>query len=71
MCVCVCVCVCVCHVCLVTVVCVCLLRSLHEVYDTLSCLLIVSDRAATEESKYFELGRQPHKFFNSKYLFYY
>ena len=28
----------------------------------MSCLPIVSDRAATEGSKYFELGRQPHKF---------
>ena len=28
----------------------------------MSCLAIVSDRAATEGSKYFELGRQPHEF---------
>ena len=28
----------------------------------MSCLPIVSDRAATEGSKYFELGRQPHEF---------
>ena len=28
----------------------------------MSCLPIVSDRAATEGSKYFKLGRQPHKF---------
>ena len=26
-------------------------------------MFIVSDRAATEESKYFELGWQPHEFF--------
>ena len=32
-----------------------------EVYDTMSCLPIVSDRAATEESKYFKLGWQPHE----------
>ena len=32
------------------------------VYDTMSCLPIVNDRAATEGSKYFELGRQPHEF---------
>ena len=43
--------------CLVIVVCVCVLRLLR--YDTMSCLPIVSDRAATEGSKYFE----------SKYLF--
>ena len=47
------VCVCVC-------VCVCVLKLLR--YDTMSCLPIVSDRAATEGSKYFELGRQPHEF---------
>ena len=28
----------------------------------MSCLPIVSDRAATEGSEYFELGRQPHEF---------
>ena len=28
----------------------------------MSCLPIVSDRAATKGSKYFELGRQPHDF---------
>ena len=28
----------------------------------MSCLPIVSDRAATEGSKYFELGQQPHEF---------
>ena len=28
----------------------------------MSCLPIVSDRAATEGSKYFELGWQPHEF---------
>ena len=81
-CVCVCVhacvhvCVCVCHVCLVTVVCVCVCVcgwvcagiEVTEVYDTMSCLPIVSDRAVTEGSKYFELGWQPHNFFNSKYL---
>ena len=33
-----------------------------EVYDTMSCLPIVSDRAAIEGSKYFELGWQPHEF---------
>ena len=41
-------------------VCVCVLKLLR--YDTMSCLPIVSDRAATEGSKYFELGRQPHEF---------
>ena len=28
----------------------------------------MSDRAATEGSKCFELGQHPHKLFNSKYL---
>ena len=37
-------------------------------YDTISCLPIMSDRATTEGSKYFKLGQQPHEFFNSKYL---
>ena len=61
-------CVCVC-------VCVCVsgdsaeCAEVNEVYDTMSCLPIASDRAATEGSKYFELGQQPHEFFNSKYLF--
>ena len=61
--VCVCVCVCVSHVsgdsglC----VCVCVLKLLRYC-DAMSCLPIVSDRAATEGSKYFELGRQPHEF---------
>ena len=41
--------------------CVCVLRLLRY-YDTVSCLPIVSDRAVTEGSKYFELGRQPHEF---------
>ena len=49
-----CMCVCVC-------VCVCVLRLLRY-YDMMSCLPIVSDIAATEGSKYFELGRQPHNF---------
>ena len=67
---CVCVCACVCHLCLVTVVCVCVcVCAVTEMYDTMLCLSIVSDRAATEGSKYFELGRQPHEFFNMKYLF--
>ena len=35
----------------------------NEVYDTMSCLPIASDRAATEGSKYFKLGQQPHEFF--------
>ena len=63
MCVCVCVRVCVrvCLMCLVIVVCVCVLKLLRY-YDAMSCLPIVSDRAATEGSKYFELGRQPHEF---------
>ena len=43
-----------------TVVCVC--AEVTEVYDTMSCSPIVSDRAVTEWSKYFELGQQPHKF---------
>ena len=34
-----------------------------KVYGTMSCLTIISDRAATKGSKYFELGRQPHEFF--------
>ena len=61
-------CVCVVCVCLVSgdsgvcvCVCVCVLRLLGY-YDTMSCLPIVSDRAATEGSKYFELGQQPHEF---------
>ena len=76
LCVCVCVCVCVCAVCVCGVrvwcacvvcvvfvhVCVCVCAEVIEVYDTMSCLPIVSDRAATEGSKYFELGRQPHEF---------
>ena len=37
-------------------------------YDTMSCVLIASDGEATKASKYFELGQQPHEFFNSKYL---
>ena len=41
--------------------CVCVLKLLRY-YDAMSCLPIVSDRAATEGSKYFELGRQPHEF---------
>ena len=49
-------------------VCVCVC-AVTEMYDTMLCLSIVSDRAATEGSKYFELGRQPHEFFNMKYLF--
>ena len=48
-------CVCVCDVCLLTVVSVC--AEVTEVYDTMSCLPIMSDRAATEGSKYFELGQ--------------
>ena len=71
-CVCVCVCVCVSHVSGDSGVCV---LKLLRYCDAMSCLPIVSDRAATEGSKYFELGRQPHEFltrntcFNSKYLF--
>ena len=61
----------VCHVHLVTVVCVCVCAVVTEVYDTMSCLPIMSDRAATKGSKYFELGQQPHEFFNSKYLLMY
>ena len=37
---------------------------------TMSCLPIVSDRAATEGSKYFELGRQPHEFLTRNTCFY-
>ena len=67
MCVCVCACVCACvsHVSgdsgVCVCVCVCVLKLLRY-YDAMSCLPIVSDRAATEGSKYFELGRQPHEF---------
>ena len=32
-----------------------------EVYGTMSCLIVMSDRAVTEGSKYFELGQQPHE----------
>ena len=46
-------------------VCVCVLKLLRY-YDAMSCLPIVSDRAATEGSKYFELGRQPHEFLTRK-----
>ena len=46
--------VCVCIQC----VCVCVRAEVAEVYHTMSCLPIVSDRAATEGSKYFELGQQ-------------
>ena len=49
----------VCDVC----VCVCVCAEVTEVYDTMSCLPIVSNRAATEGSKYFELGWQPDEFF--------
>ena len=42
---------------------VCVCAEVTEVYDTMSCLSIVSDRAANKGSKYFELGRQPHEFF--------
>ena len=47
-----------CVMCLVTVVCVCGCgcAEVTEVYDTMSCLPIVSDRAATEGSNYFEFG---------------
>ena len=62
--VCLCAFVCVC-------VCVCVCAEVTEVYDTLSCLSIVSDRAATEESKYFELGWQPHEFFNSIKIYFF
>ena len=34
----------------------CVCAEVIEVYDTVSCLSIVNDRAATEGSKYFELG---------------
>ena len=44
-------------------VCVCVCAEVTEVYDAMSCLPIMSDRAATKGSKYFELGRQPHKSF--------
>ena len=78
MCVCVCVCgvcvwcvcvwcvcvwyVCVCGMC-VCVVCVCVCAEVNEVYDTMSCVLIASDREATKGSKYFKLGQQPHELF--------
>ena len=47
-------CVCVCGVC------VC--AEVTEVFDTMSCLPIVSNRAAREGSKYFELGGSPMSF---------
>ena len=50
-------------------VCVCVLKLLRH-YDAMSCLPIVSDRAATEGSKYFELGRQPHEFLTRNTCFY-
>ena len=37
----------------VVCVCVCVCAEVTEVYDTMPCLPIVSDRAATEGSKYF------------------
>ena len=40
-------------------VCVLSLRCMTQCH----VLPIMSDRAATEGSKYFELGRQPHEFF--------
>ena len=46
-------------------VCVLSLRCMTQCH----VLTIMSDRAATKGSKYFKLGRQPHEFFNSKYLF--
>ena len=36
----------------------------------MSCLPIVSDRAATEGSKYFELGWQPHEFLTRNTCFF-
>ena len=48
------VCVCVSHVSGDSGVCVC--AEVTKVYDTMSCLPIVSDRAVTEGSKHFELG---------------
>ena len=53
----------VCGVCACVCVCVCVCAEGTEVYDTMSCLSIVSDRPATEDSKYFELGWQPHEVF--------
>ena len=45
--------------CMCVYVCVCVFvcAEVTEVCDTMSCLPIVSDRAVTEESKYFKLGR--------------
>ena len=74
------VCVCACGVCGVCVcACVCLVSSngvcvcaeVAEVYDTVSCLPNVSDRAVTEGSKYLisSWGGSPMSF-NSKYLFF-
>ena len=56
----VCVCVRVCaRVCVCVCVCVCTRAhaEVTEVYDTISCLPIMSDRAANEQSKRFKLGR--------------
>ena len=50
--------------------CVCVLKLLRYC-DAMSCLPIVSDRAATEGSKYFELGRQPHEFLTRNTCFVY
>ena len=50
------------HVC-VRCVCVCVCGEVTEVYDTMSCLPVMSDRAATEGSKNFGLGWQPHEIF--------
>ena len=47
---------------------VCVCAEVTEVYDTMSCLPIVSDKATTKGSKYFELGQQAYMFFNSKYF---
>ena len=62
-----CVCVCVCRVAMFGDSGMC--AEVTQVYNTISCLPIMSDRAATESSKYFKLGRQPYKFFNLKCLF--
>ena len=42
--------------------CVCVCTEVTEVYDTMSCLPIMSDRAANEGSKYLSWGGSPTRF---------
>ena len=64
---CLCMCVCV-HVQYVCCVCVYVCAEATEVHDKMSCLPIMNDRAMTEGSKYFELGRKLHDFLFIKIL---